>query len=223
MLNHEMVIQSTEKHESHKRINAFFVPWIEFYFGKGATIATLPAQSGIQETFLLDYIEHLESCKNKHSQIKFLTFDCELSAKETNIALHHHGRVWQHHVADVFSGLLKYSKLGNHAVWFDLTGGLSDKNLNGVTSCVDKLFKPGSLLFMTFQIHAVRCLSGNETLQTYHSTANTPLGNVIHTERLIENAVRRETGKSLQKLMPTYTYRRDESPTTFAVFGYIVI
>jgi len=217
-----MVIQSTEKRESHKRINAFFMPWIDFYFGKGATIATMPAQSGIQETELLNHIEHLESCKKKAGRIKFLTFDRELSAKETNIHCHHNGRVWQHHIDDVFAGLLKYSSLDNHAVWFDLTGGLSDKNLEGVSKCVAKLFKPGSLLFMTFQIHAVRCLSRNETLQTYQSTANTPTGNVVHTETLIEHAVKRQTGKSLVRLMPTYTYKRDESPTTWGVFGYIV-
>lgn len=217
-----MVIQSTEKHESHKRINAFFAPWIEFYFGKGATVVTMPAQSGIQETFLLDYIEHLESCKQKVGHIKFLTFDGELDAKATNIPFHHSGRVWSHYVDDVYEGLLKHSSYGSHAVWFDLTGGLSDKNLKGITKCVAKLFKPGSLLFMTFQIHAVRCLSRNETLQTYQSTANSPMGNVVHTERLLVHAVKRETGKSLIRLMPTFTYKRDESPTTWGVFGYIV-
>ena len=222
MKNAEMVTQSIEKYESHKRINTFIVPWIEFYFGKGATVATMPAESGLQETELLNYIEHLELCKRKTSQIKFLTFDSELDAKATNIPSHHGGRVWSHYVDDVYEGLLKHSSYGSHAVWYDLTGGLSDKNLNGITRCVDKLFKPGSLLFMTFQIHAVRCLSRNETLATYQSTANTPIGNMLHTERLIEHSVKRQTCKSLIKLMPTYTYKRDESPTSWGVFGYIV-
>ena len=218
-----MVTQSIEKHESHKRINSFFVPWIDFYFGKGATVATMPAESGIQETELLDYIEHLESCKQKTSQIKFLTFDRELQGSQTNIPNHHGGRVWQHHIDDVFEGLLKYSKHGNHAVWFDLTGGLSDKNLDGIVQCVNRLFAPGSLLFVTFQVHAIRCLFGNATQQTYESTANTAAGNVAHTERLLEQAVSRSGNKCLRRIMPTYTYKRKGGPTTYGVFGYIVI
>jgi len=226
MENHQMVIQSTEKRESHKRINAFFMPWIEHYFDRtdtAITVATMPAQSGIQETELLEYIEQLMRTRTNKTQLRFMTFDKDLVSTETNIPYQYACGVWKHYRDDIFAGLLKHSEPGAHAVWFDMTGGLSDKNLEGITECVKKLFDPGSLLFVTFQVHAIRCLFGNVTQQTYESTANTVAGNVLHTERLLERHVRLNTNKSLRRLMSTYTYKRKGSPTTYGVFGYIVI
>jgi len=222
MENHEMVIHSEEKHQSHKRINAFFMPWIEHHIrnDSDAVLATMPAQSGLQENVLLDYIEQQD--RRQRNNVKLLTFDTCLAWKETNIKQHHKRTRWEHHVSDIFAGLLEHSVSGPHAVWFDLTGGLSDKNLKGITDCVDQLFVSGSLMFVTFQIHAVRCLSGNSTFQTYHMTSNTPVGNVIHTERLLESAVKQKcVGKTIVRVMPTFTYKSN-TPTTWGVFGYIV-
>jgi hypothetical protein len=226
MDNHEMVVQSTEKRESHKRINAFFMPWIKHYFDRvdiSVTITTMPAQSGIQETELLEYIAQLQFLRAHRPHLQFLTFDKDLYGWETKIPARHGRNIWTHYKDDVFDGLLKHGTPGAHAVWFDMTGGLSDKNLEGIKECVKQLFDSGSLLFMTFQVHAIRCLFGNVTQQTYESTANTVAGNTIHTERLLEQHIKLNTNKCLRRLMPTYTYKRRGSPTTYGVFGYIVI
>jgi hypothetical protein len=226
MDNHEMVIQSIEKRESHKKINAFFMPWIKHYFARvdtSVTVTTMPAQSGIQETELLEYIEQLQSRRANKTNLQFLTFDKDLEYWETRIPMKYQLNGWTHHRDDVFDGLLKHGTPGAHAAWFDMTGGLSNKNLEGIKECVRQLFDPGSLLFVTFQVHAIRCLFGNVTQQTYESTANTVAGNTIHTARLLEQYVKLNAGKCLRRIMPTYTYKRKGAPTTFGLFGYIVV
>jgi len=211
-----MVIGSDEKLETHKKINTFFMPWIEHFRSMGGTVITMPAQSGKQEIQILEYIEKLETVGGR-CNVSLVTFDREIPIRETNIPLKYHGRLWQHRLEDVYVGGAKIR--GNVACWFDMTGGLTNKNLDGITNCA-AAWNSGSLIFITLQIQHPRGLAGNSTAQTYSSTANTIVGNTVHTARLLEQNVLRNNKQKLHRLMPTYTYKRKIQ--AYGVFGYII-
>ena len=180
----------------------------------------MPANSGRQESVIC---RHLQKAYNKHPDmqklIRLYTYDNTWDKKQTNIDPR--GVIWKHtKCKDIFTELCTYTIPSLETMaWFDLTGGLTDANKVGLQQCVQKLFAPGSLLFITLQVHGVRGVSNNNTREVYNSWAESPHGRVIITDSLLKEAVS-ETNKSIRTIMEPYVYRHNT--TTYAVYGYIV-
>ena len=218
-----MVIGSTEKYESHSRINKVLFKWIEHMFRQGGVIATMPAQSGRQENQILTKLRELEETRGVESKVKLMTFDYSLKANETGVIPDSN---WLGHCnGDVYTALCENIEEPCYiAAWFDMTGGLSNNNINGINRCVEKM-KHGSMFFLTIQILNPRMLTVEHDMRncTDHA-ANTVRGNLMHAERLLMNSVKLLGNKYLLKLRgeeyETQVYKRKNS--TFAVLGFVV-
>jgi hypothetical protein len=223
MENHEMVIDSAEKYESHDRINKVLYKWIEHMFGQGGIIATMPAQSGRQENQILMKLSELERVHGAESKVKLMTFDYSLKANETGVTPDDN---WLgHYNGDVYAALCENIDEPCHiAAWFDMTGGLSNNNINGINRCAEKM-KHGSIFFLTIQILNPRMLTIEHDMRncTDHA-ANTVRGNLMHAERLLMNSIKLLGNKYILKLRKeeyeTQVYKRTRS--VFAVLGFVV-
>jgi hypothetical protein len=207
---------SDEKIESHRRINAILYRWLEFHKASGRVVrvVTMPANSGKQENQILEHIED-----KGFDNVVLHTYDNQFRGEETGIK--RNSVRWKHVLCkDIFTALYNENFSETPiAAWFDLMGGLSDQNKQGLQKCVAKLFDHGSLIWITLQVHGARGVFKCNTKQVYDAWASTPEGRVAITDSLLVEAVK-ETGKYIRPTMPPYVYRR--ATTTYAVYGYIV-
>jgi len=227
-----MVITSPEKIRSHELINSVLFKWIRFQMqhNNRAQIFTMPASSGKQEMQILQHIadvsgelevDRFEPC------VRLTTFDNRFESYETGI----HAwckDAWMHYkCTDIFRKILKLrfrdvvSKIPT-AAWFDLCGGLTDSNYEGMQGVVDSVFTDGSLLFTTLAISGVRKLDkGSRISRMYDSFSSGTLRRKIATDVLLCEMVE-SVGKYIRPVFEPYVYKRTGSPTTYGVFGYIV-
>ena len=170
----------------------------------------MPANSGRQETAILEYV------RDKKLSAQLYTFDKDIYREETGIAESYR---WVHTVGDIFKTLPFVVPVGLNAAWFDLMGGFTHEVKLGLQRCL-KTFTHGSLLWVTLQVHGARGVrKESETRKVYESWTSTPVGRVAITDSLLVEAGK-ETGRSLIATMPPYTYRRNT--VTYAVYGYVI-
>lgn len=228
-----MVISSPEKTHSHELINKVLFKWISFHLErrKYSQVITMPASSGVQENQILAHIdEHAGFGCRWGNPITLHTFDNRFNAEETNVNAHDY---WIHHkCTDVFRKMIKLSKLDHEekefiaqaptAAWFDLCGGLTDGNYHGMQQVVDEVFVDGSLLFTTLAIDVVRGLSKESIAGSMYSRFKPGvLRRKIATDMLLCEMAE-DVGKYLSPVFEPYVYRRNNAPSSYAVFGYIV-
>ena len=231
MNNEEMVITSAEKIRSHELINSVLFKWLRFQYEKKqrARVITMPASSGRQERMIIQYLAELNYEFERGHFIHLQTFDNRFEASETGIVSNEwsHPCCWTHHkCVDIFRKLIKLRKeeqdLCPVAAWFDLCGGLTDDNYYGMQSVIDKVFTDGSLLFTTLAIDVVRGLSKESVAgKMYSQFSRGVLRRKIATDILLNNMAE-SVGKYLSPVFEPYTYRRNNAPTSYAVFGYLV-
>lgn len=226
-----MVTSSADKHESHKRINSFLEPWIEYhFFDPNAMVITMPANSGRQERMLLKYIYSLEEKLQAEGKIGLYTCDREYDAaacgiakffEDTGMCPVHSNRYWYHRVDEcVMEAIAARSNKGPKAAWLDLTGGLTDKTRDKIQKAV-KTFAHGSLLFTTLQVHGVRGLSDGEyTRKVYNDMTETIAGKVIITDSLLKEVVKSNPNQYLRTIVAPQVYQHNS--TTYAVYFHIV-
>ncbi len=201
--------KSEEKIKSHKKINKFLFPWINFYKfnpSQPVTVITMPSNSGIHETQILNQI--------KNTQITLRTFDKNYTSEQTNIVCPPNTR-WEHKKADIFKSLNLLDLSGHKiAVWFDFCGSLSDEIFDGINSFLNKRIE--GLFFITLETCVFRGLKNNS--QNVYSYASGAAGKIVLTDALLQNSIV-NSNKSVKILTEPYSYSR-KNHAVFTLFSY---
>ena len=229
-----MVISSPEKLHSHELINGVLFRWLEYHMNHGnyARVVTMPASSGRHENLIMDYVYNFNISEHwrakrilnpNSSNLELLTFDNRIDAAGTNINPHTKGRMlWRHYkCGDIFRRMMTLGlKEAPTAAWFDMTGGLTDKNWTGMQSVVKYHFADGSLFFVTLAIDCVRGLGeSNYSKRVYDSFDKRRVSKRFVTDLLLTEMVQ-QTGKYIKPVIDPYVYKHGR--TTYGVFGYLV-
>lgn len=232
MNNESMVLSSPEKIHSHALINKALFKWIKFHVdnNKSAQVITMPASSGRQERQILEFMAEVGNMSYSECTVKLKTFDNRFEAHETGIPDYDSpcNNVWKHYKCmDIFRKILKLTKHKEivespTAAWFDLCGGLTDSNYEGMREVVSNVFADGSLLCTTLAIDNIRGMSKDSIISKMYASFNSGILRRKIATDIVLNELVESTGKYLRPVFEPYVYRRNGAATTYAVFGYIV-
>lgn len=187
--------------------------WIDerFMQKEQSRIITMPADSGLQENQILEYIMELELKHMTSSPVKLLTYDDRFDAAETGIK---HTEHWRHtRCSDIFKEMVETLEPMTTLVWFDMCGPLAESTRVGMLRAMP-LLSAGSVLFVTLQVHACRLQTKSLLSKLYRKYGGTAEQNISVTTVCLQGLASPLEADTIM----VAPYRRRSA--TFCVFGF---